>query len=473
MSDASPQPPPPPDVPPSQGARPPSYVPAGYPHYGYPQYSAPIPVEPLEYSLPSTRAARTRPGVLTLVGVLSIGFACLGVAGGLLTLGAALYFSEAARAASAAATATARQSALPSSQPPAIVAGPAPTTADGLDEAQRREAIRGLGMLRRLRPERVEQLDAILARAGRRIFDARGDAESFGFERARAAVLDHGQLFTGNRRAAAPEYFKTTTGRLELYDDRAVFYPDDGSPAVRSAAVSARPARPLNFEQVQALVNQAHLASGEKLNEAQKSALLAVLSDPSATQQLVTDTPAGALKKEPRSVTVHSAGGATVHFSRGELHLGRAGELLPTAAAASVGAPRPSRGGVVAVIALGCAGAALAVLLFVAAVLVLRGSRSGRTLHLVWAVSKIIVTISAASTFYWLTRDFARSLSAYADPSSAFATPQNLPRIWFPAWQIVLAAVLGCLYPLLSLLLLWTPGVREYFRRQVPARSES
>src|SRR5688572_4971864 len=130
MPDLPSQPPPPPDVP------------ANHPQYGYPHHApALIPLEPLEHSLPSTNPARTKPGVLTLAGVRSIAVACLGIVGGLLTLGAALYFSESARAASAAATATARQSAPSSLQPPAIVVGPAPTAADGLDEPQGREAI--------------------------------------------------------------------------------------------------------------------------------------------------------------------------------------------------------------------------------------------------------------------------------------------------------------------------------------------
>jgi len=475
MSDPSPNPPPPEGnaadgapVPP-----PPAYVPPNYPHYGYSQYTTPVPVEPLEYSLPSTRTARRKPPALTLVGVLSIIFACLGVVAGLLTLGLALYFSETARAASAAVTGIARQSAPSNLQPQAPAPGPTPVAADGLDEPQRREAVRGLQYLRRLRDGRVEQLDAILAKAGKRVLDADGSAPSVTPDRVRSVVLDHGELFTGNRRVAPPEYFKTTTGRLELYDDRAVFYPDDGSPAVRSAAVSNRPARPLAFDQVQALVNQCDASSGNKLNEAQKSALLAVLSNATATQQLVTDTPPGALKKEPRSVSVHATGGATVRFTRGSLHLGSAGELLPTEAAASVGAPRPNRGALVTVIALGCAGAALSIFLFIAAVLILRGSKTGRTLHVIWAVAKIAVTIAAAISFHRLTRDFAASLASYADPASPFSVPQNLPRIWFPTWQIILPAVLGCLYPLLAMLLLWTPGVREYFKRQASVRSSN
>src|SRR5204862_4350343 len=48
-----------------------------------------------------------------------------------------------------------------------------------------------------------------------------------------------------------PEYFVTARGRLEVYDDRAVFFPDDNTPTIRASAAAAPQAVDGDGEQVE------------------------------------------------------------------------------------------------------------------------------------------------------------------------------------------------------------------------------
>jgi len=109
------------------------------------------------------------------------------------------------------------------------------TGANGLSEPVRRAAVEAFYSVRQMRPPRIEQLNAILARDGKTILLTPEDRRSGtppAPERVRALITDHGELFSRNL-AAAPDYFRMTTGRLELYDDRAVFYPADGSATMK------------------------------------------------------------------------------------------------------------------------------------------------------------------------------------------------------------------------------------------------
>ena len=233
------------------------------------------------------------------------------------------------------------------------------------------------------------------------------DGASITSDVVRDALLDHGQLFSANPKVTPPDFFRTAAGRLEVHDDRSVFFPNDGSPPVRSTTPSASAPKPLTSEQVQALVKQVGAApEGGRLNAAQVSGLTAALGFPN---QRLAQASAG-LSTEPRAVTIHPGGGATVRFTGGELYLGPQGQILSESPATS--RERASAANPVALtVAIVAAGASvlLAIFLIVAGAFVFRdapGRSRGRRLHRIWAAVKIPVALAAALGLWWMFASF-------------------------------------------------------------------
>ena len=427
------------------------------------------PVDALAYSLPSTRLGPSRPRAVMVMGWASILVACVGAVVSLGTIVFASMFYLAARDVDRLiAMAPAGPVGPPSflvmadPSPPKVEVGP-----DGLADPQRRVAVNGLYSVHPLRPPRMEQLDAILARAGWRVL-ALDRGAPLGVEAVREAVVDHGQLFGDPNRA--PEYFKTAAGRLELYDDRAVFYPEDGSPPVRSTTVSASMPKPLTPEQAQAVLKQVRAApQGARLNEAQVSGLLAVLGMPN---QKLAQASRG-LSGEPQAVTIHRDGEATVRFGGGDLHLGTQGQILPAAPAADAPPKPPPAANVAAfasAVVAAVASLALAVVLFVAGVAALRrtGRRSatGKRLHAAWAVLKIPVAAGGAVALCWMLGSVQAALDAVPrgtilGPARAPFNPELVARNAYS--PVIVAAVLACVYPMIVFFLLRAKAVRAYF----------
>jgi len=434
---------------------------------------APVPAlgapgQPPVYPFPSEFTGAGRPPGLTALGVVSIVVACLSIIACFVTAAGAAMFYSAARRADAVVAAHA-----PPPPPPAFLApvDAAPKRVEvgpgGLADAQRGVAVEALQSVRPLVAPRAEQLDAVLARAGWRILGLPDDA-AFDADAVRAAVVDHGEMFTGNRRVVPPEYFKTNGGRLELHDDRAVFYPADGSPPVRSTTASSAPLKALTAEQVQSVVKQVREApGGAKLNAAQLSGLSAALS---FTNQRLAQASSG-LNKEPRGITIHPGGGATVRFGGGELYLSVSGQILSEPPDVSrkpvAGANVPA---LVAILIAVAANLGLAILLIVAGVLVLRATAArprGRRPHTVWAVIKIPLALAASACLYWMLNSFLRTSATlpaglvFGNPAVARATR------WAHAayWPAVVAPALGCVYALAVLVAFRTPAIRDFYRR--------
>ena len=434
--------------------------------------SGPAPLASLAYSLPTTESVRPRPGALTALATTSILVACAGLLAAVAIALFGIMFFLFAKATDIAIANQPASSSLPAS-PPAFLAPvdqppPAvPVGRDGLPGPHRQTATGAIQSLRPLSPARAEQLDAALARAGRRILGV-NDLAQITTVGVRGAVVDHGEMFGGGRKAEPPEYFKTASGRLELYDDRAVFYPDDGSPPVRSTAAWSSAPRPLTPEQVQAVVKQVQAApGGAGLNPAQLSGLSAVLALPN---QRLAQASAG-LNTEPRSVKTFPGGGATVTFGGGALHLGPRGQILNEApTVASVRPPAANAAALSMVLVGAVAGAALAVLLLVAGIATLRDapprSQAGRRLHTVWVALKIPLAMGTGLALYWLLNSYVTAVGPAGRTTSARGTGVVRalidPRTAYPV--VITISALGCVYPLVALLALRTRNVRDFYR---------
>jgi hypothetical protein len=398
---------------------------------------------------------------------MSIVFAFIGAAAAVATAVAAFVFYARAQAVGNDAHARKLAAAAVSSR---VTAQRRPTRAtpeegpNGITLPTRRGIVGAFYQVRPVRPPRLEQLDAILARHGRTILLTPADRQAGvdpAPERVRGLVVDHGDLFSGSR-AAPPDFFRLTTGRLELYDDRAVFYPEDGSATVRSAFGRPPARRALAAGEVAAVVEKARSLGRGVLNDAQASSLATALSSPD--QKLVATPAAGQAASavpDPQAVTPAAGGAVTVRFSDGELHLGPLGELLPGPAGPPP-PPRPSAAAFLTVMAASLGGFGLSVVLFVGAVLLLRGLPSGRRLHFTWAWLEILVVATAATAFAWMAASFRDAVVAYEGPSLTNG-PGGAAGSLSPPAVAAAAGLLALVYPIAVLLLLRRPAVRDYF----------
>ena len=447
---ASPQPAPEPALPPA-----PKWVPPA------------VPVQSLEYTLPSRGS---RPGILTAIGVLSICIAGLSGLYGLFSglQGITFYFASMA-AARATATATAT---VAGTAPPTIGVAPAAATAPstspagatggpGMRPAERKAAIEALTKDDPLAPRRQQQLDAILAAVG----------NNLGTD----AVTDRGTMPDSRAGEAGAEYFITRRGRLEIFDDRAVFFPFDGSPTVRVSAPPQDTAAPsaggdndlaatnhvvgpggLTQAEIQAVVQQvdtlAKQSGGTGPNTQQVATIQALLSMPG--QQLVAPGAWGGVGY----CYIDKSGQLTITFNSGSmLILGAQGNVITqTSPVAFGGAPMftISPWAVAMYIATTVLSLGLAVLLLVAGIMVLRQSPSGRRLHLIYAVLKIPVALAAGLSFAYAMHQMMSGFAAAGAPTGVG---------WGVSLWAAVPAALGCLYPVALLIALNTRTVREYY----------
>jgi hypothetical protein len=428
-----------------------------------PAYPWPPPAPSLAYSLPTTAAARVqRPAVITALGVASIAVALLSAVGAVLTVVAAFLFFAGAQAMSTAASAAQNSSAAPVA--PRQVARPAPETGqNGVADPVRRGVVEAFYALHPMRPPRIEQLNAILAREGKTILltpDERKAGASPAPERVRGLVEDHGELYSRNL-AAAPDYFRLSTGRLELYDDRAVFYPADGSATIRNSFGRTPGRRALTGDEAAAVVRRAKELAAGALNDAQAAALTSALT--AADQKFVSTSAAAGGAGGPTAPTavIPGAGDAiTIRFADADLYLGPKGEVLG-APPGPAPAPKPSTAAFLAVLAASLVGLALAVVLFIAAVLFLRGLPSGRRLHLTWAWIKIPVAAASSVAFWWMVSSFYEAITRY-DPGAPARVTGGARSLMAEPWQPVAVAVVAQVYPVVVIAMMRTRAVREY-----------
>ena len=437
----------------------------------------PMPAQPLPYVIPD-RAGR--PGLITAIGVLSIVLACIGGFWGLITTFQAVgfYFASVMSASVAAAQAKATQAQLPVAvsqpSPGEIVVGP-----HGMNAQEREAAIESLIRLRPLTPARRRHLDMILASSGQDI----GPGE----------VTQSGTMEQLRTDEQPPDFFVTSRGRLEVFNDRAVFFPLTGA-IIRAAApplppagapsppVAPRPAEPeedtegatvvvgpagspatgpatpatsslaLSPAEVQAIVQQAQTVSGNGLNPSQANALTSVLSSPG--HMLVTP---GAAQGAVISAYTGADGSAVVMFSNGG-----SVTMDPKGAVTNVTSVPTFTGFSISPVALGMMVVtslllmALAVYLLVCGILTLRQSPRGRRLHLIYAFIKIPLTVAAGVASAWVMSDMMSGL-----PGGG-AAPTRVA-----LFTGVVPVLLGCAYPVALLIALNVRSVREYYSAAV------
>ena len=418
---------------------------------------AAVPVQPLEYTLPGSNR---RPSILTAIGVLSIILASFSglysLFSGLQGFGFYAMSMASARATPATATIAGPAATMPGMQP----AGPT-----AMRPAERQALIESLTKDKALSPKRRRHLDAILAAAG----------ASLGAD----VISERGTMPDSRSGEPGAEYFVTRRGRMEVFDDRAVFFPSDGSPTVRVSApeessdaqgddgsTTAAPATSpgigpggLTQVEIKAVVQQADTqvkassTGGKGLTPQQVNTLQSLLAVPG--QQLV---PPATAQGAVSSSFSDPSGQVTLVFSNGSmLMLGPQGNILSQTSPAAFAATSMSISpwAVAAFIATAVVSAGLAVLLLVAGILMLRHTPIARRLHLIYAWLKIPAAVAGGVSFAYVMYEMMNGFGAAA------GTPARIG--WGTAAWAGIPAALSCIYPVALLIALNTRSVREYY----------
>jgi len=327
----------------------------------------------------------------------------------------------------------------------------------GLGAADRAAAIDGLSRVRPITAGQRLQLDELLAESGR---DVLGVGTPIDPAVVAAGVTGSGELNTLDTTAAppdaAPSYFTLSTGRLELTDARAVFFPGDGQPAVRAVAyalpdlpdVAGAAPPPLSDDAIRSTLRAIARLNGNRPKQAQVQAILMLLRG--VGQQVVVPTTDGSdPATEVTAVQTDPDGNLTIQTA----HAGTTCELtvtpacqvsasLVTPAMAAAVAAKPLNQAAMDVFGVTAAAQlALAVYLLVIGILTVRRSRLGRVLHWIFVGLKVPLAVLASWAAWSVTRELNTGGAGW------WATP----------------SLLGLIYPIALIFVLCGRSARDYY----------
>jgi hypothetical protein len=382
--------------------------------------------------------------------------------------------------------------------PPPMTVTPSPAPSangaagpNGLAAPDRTVVIRALRtrMRKPLTAPRQKQLDAFLAEHGALVLH---DPNSATFTTKQ--VLDHvstaGTEFA-NPGAAGPDFFVfkpgpacPLPGRLRVYDDRAVYKPDDHSADLRSAykepaddgaaaAAQLPTTPPLEDDEMRAILGRVTQLSNNRLNAAQAQALTSTLQSPSVGYWLTSSSTIPGLTAQVKSAAVQSDGSVTITFTMGKLVLDAQGNIVgppptmgtapppgtPTTNPFAMGAIGVDTGSCGLVIAEAAVSALLAVYLLVVGILSLRPTGIPRALFLVYALIKLLCGVAAIVGLTWMIR----SMNAVYDPNGI--AQSMMTGFKGMASAALSLASIGLIYPIAILLVLTlSRTAKEYYR---------
>jgi len=177
----------------------------------------PMPVRPLEYDNAYSRVGR--PGILTAVGVMSIVVACISM---LASVSGILMAALLAMMGTIKPMRLGPPVVTPSTQMSPMASGGllvAPEE-DGLQVNTRAMIIATMRRRRSLNDAQATQLHVLLAQAGKKIFP--GDVKTLTPGLVRSNITEAGTI-PGDGTSSGSTYFIVGAGRIEAFDDHAVF----------------------------------------------------------------------------------------------------------------------------------------------------------------------------------------------------------------------------------------------------------
>jgi len=330
----------------------------------------------------------------------------------------------------------------------------------GMSSRERQAVIRGLAARRVLNDARRRQIHALLADRGRDVFKLAGGALTA--EAVRANVSDAGYL-PGGVNGTGLDYFVLGQGRLEVGDDRATFWPNGGGETIRvanGALADPEAQGALTAGQVQAVVDRVQSMAGGPLNQAQIDAVAESLQ--TAGQKLVKPSGSNAGVVGQVSAAARNADGSvSVMFGVTALTFAADGTTLPgwgaSTAATGAAVPKLGGGGLALVVLDPLVSLALAGFLLTAGVFVLRQQPVGRRLHVAYALLKIPAALLSGFAVYLLWGRVVAGFNASTPGASASDGDTGV------LVAAIVVGVVGCIYPVILLLVMRMRSVRQYF----------
>jgi hypothetical protein len=353
--------------------------------------------------------------------------------------------------------------------PPARVNAPAPAAnhghseyvgPQGLSSSQRLVVINGLSHVHAISDTRQKQLDGLLADVGQSVIQL--SPENITPDRIATYVTDVREIPSSS--GGEPDImFMLGSGRLQLSDQNAVFFPENSPSPIRSGGGSYTDSEGTHLasEQIAAVVDRVRTLSNQTINDAQVTALEAEME--MTNQALITPSPS-VTQAAAQVVSVQSLGDGTVAVTTqtGSMSFGPTGQSMqgvmllgaPQMPWARVGT-KVRRSDATLLVLDALLSMAVAGLLLASGVMALRNSPMSRWLHLVYAGVKI----------------FLAAFSCYAIYTVAMKINANSPdaRSAAMAWMIIFGAV-GFIYPIVVAIVMNLKSVREFLSVPTVAR---
>ncbi len=397
----------------------------------------------------------TRPWILSAVGVVSIIVASLSLIADFISLSIANVLTTMA---AMAATATPSTVATPPA-PVVVQAQSEYVGSQGLSASQRQIVINGLSQVHALSDTRQKQLDGLLADVGQEVI--RLSPENLTADRVVAYATDVREIPSGSG-GEPDDMFTLGSGRLQISDDDAVFFPDNSPSPIRSGGGSYTDSAGTHIatEQIAAIVERVRSLSNQSINDAQINSLEAELE--STSQTLITPSPS-VTQAAAQILAAQSLpdGTIAVMTKNGSMSFAPTGQSFPGVMA--VGAMRGNwpmgtrlaRRDTTLLMLDSLLSFVAAGFLLACGIVTLRNLPAARWMHLCYAIGKMVLAI----------------LSCYAIYTAAFAMDAKSPdaRQTALAWMLIVGAV-GMIYPIVLLITMNLKSVREFLATPTVAR---
>jgi len=393
-----------------------------------------------------------RPTILTAVGVTSI------IIGSISLIASFFTFSFAGILIGMTAIATTMNSAI---HP---VAATQPfveyVSASGLGADQRKIVIEGLNDAHAISAIRREQLDELLADAGQNIIQLSTD--NLTAKRITDYVTDASEI-SGATGGAMNDVLTLGSGRLQISDIGATFFPADNSAPTRSRLGSYTDADGVHLgaREIGAVVKRVVQLSSASPNTAQINALESTLESPSQTLIAPCRSP-GEAAAQVISVQSMGEGTIAVTTSRGPMSFGSTGQAFPGVMAVNafqtppwMTGPHASQRAVSMLQLDALAGLAAGGFLLACGIMALRNAPPSRWMHLAYAAGKILIVGFSC----WAVYTVARELAAKSGDA------REIAMVW-----MICASGVGWIYPIVLLIVMNLRSVKEFLGVPTVAR---
>ncbi len=395
-----------------------------------------------------------RPAVLSAIGVLSIIVASVSLLVDFGSLSFANVVSRFARATTPAST-------VAPAPAPAKQAAAEYVAAQGLSSSQRGIVIGALQAMHPISDARQKQLDGLLADVGQEVIQISPD--NLTSDRVTAYVTDVRQMPSGSG-GEPDDLFILGSGRLQISDQSAIFFPQDSPSPIRSGGGSYTDSSGqthLASEQIAGVIDRVQTMCNHAMNDTQQTALATELAAPAQT--LITPgNSVAVVAGQVQNAQMLPDGTLAVTTVNGSMSFGPSGQSYPGIVSATVAASPWGKGPVVVkgdanlLVIDGLLSFVLAGFLLASGIVLMRNSPMARWMLVGYGIAKLLGTVLSVCAVYTIGQELGGGDS---DAQSVAM-----------AWAIILGAP-GAVWAVVVLIVMSLRSAREFL--SVPAGAGS